>query len=99
MNTVPLAESLAPLRLKKNEERRLRAGHVWVYSNEVDTASTPLKALAPGQQVQLQAHNGKSLGSAYVNPNSLICARLVSRDAGAGALAADPPAECGSGAA
>jgi len=81
MNTVPLAESLAPLRLKKNEERRLRAGHVWVYSNEVDTVTTPLKAFTPGQQVQLQTHNGKSLGNAYVNPNSLICARLVSRDA------------------
>ena len=81
MNSVPLAESLVPLRLKKNEERRLRAGHVWVYSNEVDTVSTPLKAYTPGQQVQLLAHNGKSLGTAYVNPNSLICARLVSRDA------------------
>lgn len=82
MNTAPLAESLAPLRLKKNEERRLRAGHVWVYSNEVDTAATPLKAYSPGQQVQLLAHNGKNLGNAYVNPNSLICARLVSRDPG-----------------
>ena len=81
MNTAPLAEALAPLRLNKNEERRLRAGHVWVYSNEVDNTATPLKAFAPGQQVQLLAHNGKSLGIAYVNPNSLICARLVSRDA------------------
>jgi 23S rRNA (cytosine1962-C5)-methyltransferase len=82
MNTAPLAEPLAPLRLNKNEERRLRAGHVWVYSNEVDTAATPLKAYSPGQQVQLLAHNGRSLGNAYVNPNSLICARLVSRDPG-----------------
>ncbi len=81
MNTVPATERLAPLRLKKNQERRLRAGHLWVYSNEVDTAATPLKAFAPGQQVQLLAHNAKSLGTAYVNPNSLICARLVSRDA------------------
>jgi 23S rRNA (cytosine1962-C5)-methyltransferase len=78
-----LTESLplAPLQLKKNEERRIRAGHLWVYSNEVDTAATPLKAFQPGQQVQLLAHNGKSLGNGYVNPNSLICARLVSRDA------------------
>jgi len=73
--------SLAPLQLKKNEERRIRAGHLWVYSNEVDTAATPLKAFQAGQQVQLLAHNGKSLGNGYVNPNSLICARLVSRDA------------------
>ncbi len=74
------SEELAPLRLKKNEERRLRAGHLWVYSNEVDTRATPLKAFEPGQPVQIQAHNGKPLGNGYVNPNSLICARLVSRD-------------------
>ena len=80
MNTESVSEPLAPLRLKKNEERRLRAGHVWVYSNEVDTAATPLKAFSAGQQVQLLAHSGKPLGNAYVNPNSLICARLVSRD-------------------
>ncbi|MFQ5642545.1 MAG: class I SAM-dependent rRNA methyltransferase [Thiogranum sp.] len=71
---------LAPLSLKKNEERRIRAGHLWVYSNEVDIAATPLKSFEPGQQVRLLAHNGKPLGNAYVNPNSLICARLVSRD-------------------
>ncbi len=80
MNTVLAPAPLAALRLKKNEERRIRAGHLWVYSNEVDTAATPLKSFEPGQQVQLLAHNGKSLGNAYVNPNSLICARLVSRD-------------------
>ncbi len=70
----------AALRLKKNEERRLRAGHLWVYSNEVDTAKTPLSGFSPGQQVVLEAYNGKPLGSAYVNPHSLICARMVSRD-------------------
>ena len=75
-----MTEALAPLRLKKNEERRIRAGHVWVYSNEVDNGETPLKAFTPGQAVQIQAHNGKSLGNGYVNPASLICARLVSRD-------------------
>jgi 23S rRNA (cytosine1962-C5)-methyltransferase len=69
-----------PLRLKKNEERRLRAGHLWVYSNEVDTDATPLKNFEPGQLVAIQAHNGKVLGTGYVNPHSLICARLVSRD-------------------
>lgn len=70
---------LAPLRLKKNEERRLRAGHLWVYSNEVDSQATPLKSFEPGQQVRVLTHSGKFLGHAYINPNSLICARLVSR--------------------
>ena len=73
-------ETLAVLRLKKNEERRIRAGHLWVYSNEVDTSATPLKAFEPGQPARIEAHNGKPLGNGYVNPASLIAARLVSRD-------------------
>ncbi len=71
----------APLRLGKNEDRRIKAGHLWVYSNEVDNAVTPLKGFAAGQPVEIQAQNGKPLGTGYVNPHSLICARLVSRDA------------------
>lgn len=73
---------LPPLRLKKNEERRLRAGHLWVFSNEVDVAQTPLSAFAPGDAVELQDAHGRALGSAYVNPRSLICARLISRAPG-----------------
>lgn len=70
----------APLRLNRDEDRRLRAGHLWVYSNEVDTAVTPLSGFTPGQPVEIQAHNGRVLGTGYVNPHSLICARLLSRD-------------------
>ena len=43
----------AKLVLKKNEERRLAAGHLWVYSNEVDIKKTPLKELAAGTVVEL----------------------------------------------
>jgi 23S rRNA (cytosine1962-C5)-methyltransferase len=73
--------SLAPLRLKKNEDRRLRAGHVWVFSNEVDVRVTPLERFEAGQSVEIQDSAGKCLGNGYVNPHALICARLVSRDA------------------
>lgn len=72
--------STAQLRLKKNQDRRLRAGHCWIYSNEIDTKATPLKDIQPGQAVDIVNHQDKWLGSGYVNPNSLICARLVSRD-------------------
>jgi len=72
--------NLAPLRLKKNEDRRLKAGHPWIYSNEVDTRVTPLTDFVPGQQVVVVANNGKPMGLAYVNPHSLIAARLFSRD-------------------
>lgn len=73
--------SLPPLILRKNEDRRLRAGHLWVFSNEVDTVRTPLKNFAPGDAVEIQSHSGRFIGNGYVNPNSLICARILSRDA------------------
>lgn len=75
-----MSESLPVLRLKRGEERRLRAGHLWIYSNEVDTDATPLKALQPGDEVVIEDARGKPLGRAYANPHSLICARLYSRD-------------------
>lgn len=72
---------LPVLTLRNNEEKRLRAGHLWIYSNEVDTDKTPLKSFTPGQQVQVQSSQGKNFGVAYVNPNNLICARILSRSA------------------
>ena len=72
--------TLPSLRLKANADRRLRAGHLWVYSNEVDTAATPLSGFAAGDQAILEAAGGKPLGIVGVSPNNLICARLLSRD-------------------
>lgn len=72
---------LAPLYLKKSEERRLRNGHLWIYSNEVNIKRSPLSEFQPGQQVVVVGNNGRPLGIAYVNPHSLICGRLVSRSA------------------
>jgi len=71
---------LPELYLKKNEDRRLRAGHVWIYSNEIDTHATPLKQFAPGTEVRVVASDQTCLGVAYINPHSLISARLFSRD-------------------
>ncbi len=78
--TVIHAKDIAALRLKRGEERRLRAGHCWVFSNEIDTSATPLKSFEPGQAVLIEAANGKPVGVGYVNPHSLIAARLISRD-------------------
>lgn len=71
---------LPTLRLKRQEERRLLGGHLWIYSNEVNIRETPLKLFQAGQQVRVESHGGKFLGIAYVNPQSLICGRLVSRN-------------------
>lgn len=68
------------LRLNKNAERRLKAGHLWIYSNEVDVKETPLKNFTGGESAIVEESNGRALGVAYVNPHSLICARIMSRD-------------------
>lgn len=67
------------LRLNAGADKRLRGGHVWIYSNEVNTKVTPLKQFAAGEQVVVESASGKALGLAYMNPNTLICGRLVSR--------------------
>ncbi|MBD8495929.1 class I SAM-dependent rRNA methyltransferase [Pseudomonas syringae] len=72
--------SLPSLRLKANADRRLRNGHLWVYSNEIDVATSPLNRFAAGDQAVLEAANGKPLGIVAMSPNNLICARLLSRD-------------------
>ena len=73
------AEPYPILQLKRSEERRLRAGHLWVFSNEVDVAKTPLTAFAPGDPCRIVDYTGHELGSGYVNPATLIAARLVDR--------------------
>jgi 23S rRNA (cytosine1962-C5)-methyltransferase len=71
------AAELPVLRLKRNEDRRLHAGHLWIFSNEVDTQQTPLPKFKPGELVRVLAHNDRALGLAYVNPQSLISARML----------------------
>jgi 23S rRNA (cytosine1962-C5)-methyltransferase len=78
-NSAAAAAPLPVLRLKRGEDRRLRSGHLWVFSNEIDNDATPLTAIAPGALVQVHSDRDQFLGYAYVNPHALICARIVSR--------------------
>jgi 23S rRNA (cytosine1962-C5)-methyltransferase len=77
--TSSAAAELAVLRLKRGEDRRLRAGHMWVFSNEVDNDATPLTAIGTGAMVRVLSDRDQFLGYAYVNPHALICARILSR--------------------
>src|ERR1700736_4898383 len=77
MSDPRLAAELPVLRLKRNEDRRLHAGHLWIFSNEVDTQQTPLTKFTAGGLVRVLAHNDRALGLAYVNPQSLISARML----------------------
>ncbi|HET7561470.1 MAG TPA: class I SAM-dependent rRNA methyltransferase [Rhodanobacteraceae bacterium] len=65
--------------LKRGEDTRLRAGHLWVFANEVDVARSPLNTFEPGEACVVMAANDRPIGVGYVNPHSLICARLVAR--------------------
>jgi 23S rRNA (cytosine1962-C5)-methyltransferase len=81
MNTPIDTYALPELRLKRGEDRRLSAGHLWVFSNEVDTAKTPLTAFEPGALCRVVSDRDKFLGYGYINPHSLISARILGRDA------------------
>jgi 23S rRNA (cytosine1962-C5)-methyltransferase len=61
--------------LKKNEDRRIRSGHPWAFSNEIrEMKGEP----ASGDVVELLAANGLALGIGLYNPHSLIAVRLLS---------------------
>jgi 23S rRNA (cytosine1962-C5)-methyltransferase len=79
MIDTPAQNLAAPLILRKGEERRLLAGHLWIYSNEIDTGRSPLKGYLAGQAVEVLSQRGQWLAHAYVNPHSLIAARITSR--------------------
>jgi 23S rRNA (cytosine1962-C5)-methyltransferase len=66
--------------LRKGADHRLRGGHLWVYSNEVDSARSPLGDYTAGDLVAVRNTNGRLLASAYMEPNSLICARVYAPD-------------------
>ena len=60
------------VRLRKHEGKRIRSGHLWIYSNEIDNKLTPLKSFTTGQPVLIEDSNGKALGLGYINPNNLL---------------------------
>ena len=77
MLTVPKKTELW---LRKGADRRLRAGHCWLYSNEIDSDRCRLGDYEPGQTVTVNSSSGHALASAYVDPTSLICARVYAHE-------------------
>ena len=64
------------VRLAKNQDRRLRSGHPWVFSNEIAEAEG---SPAAGAEVIVEDHRGVPVGVGLYNPHSLIAVRLYSR--------------------
>lgn len=62
--------------LNKNEDRRIKSGHPWVFSNEIREVSGERTA---GVAAELYDASGGLIGVGHYNPHSLIAFRLVSR--------------------
>lgn len=75
-----MSSEYAALSLKPKTDKRIRAGNLWIYSNEIDAAQTPLKSFDNGEVVCVLDAQGKALGMATINPQALLCARLLTRE-------------------
>jgi 23S rRNA (cytosine1962-C5)-methyltransferase len=64
--------------LKKGEGRVLAAKGSWVFDNEIETYE---EGILNGEIVTILAHNGFPLGQGFINTNSKIRIRLLTRDA------------------
>ena len=70
------AASPARVVLRKGRDRRVKAGHLWVYAGEIEKTGD---GLAPGDAVQVVDHRGRFLAGGYYNPASSIAVRLLTR--------------------
>ncbi len=66
---------IAKIHLKKNEERRIRSGHLWIFSNEIGSIEG-----SPENGDLIEAYDSRDnfLGSGFYNKNSLISVRILS---------------------
>lgn len=65
--------------LKKGEGRILKSGGMWVFDNEIDTIDLPYE---DGEFVNILDFDGYFLGYGFINSNSKIRIRLMSRNKG-----------------
>jgi len=73
------AAKLPSLSLQPRADGRLRAGHPWVYANEIQK-NPALADVPPGSPVRLLDARGAPLGTVAWNPKPLVVGRLI--DAG-----------------
>lgn len=62
--------------LKKGEGRTLKSGGLWIYDNEIESVTGSFEE---GDVVAVHDYNGYPLGCGYINTQSKITVRLLSR--------------------
>ncbi|MGH7441977.1 MAG: class I SAM-dependent rRNA methyltransferase [bacterium] len=67
-------ENLPEYSLKGGKERRISAGSVWAFRNEIDFKE---KDPGPGVLVRLKTAKGRPLGVGFLNTHSNLCFRML----------------------
>ncbi|MCM1184668.1 MAG: class I SAM-dependent rRNA methyltransferase [Roseburia sp.] len=67
----------ATVTLKKGEGRSFKAGGLWIYDNEIDTVTGTFEN---GDVVVVRDFDGYLLGRGFINENSKIRVRMMTRD-------------------
>ena len=70
-----MAEAIVTL--KKGEGRSLKAGGAWIYDNEVESI---VGSFQDGDIVRVHDFDGYPLGSGFINRNSKLIVRMMTRD-------------------
>ena len=66
--------------LNKNISNRVESGHPWIFANEINRGKALDAAAQAGEIVNVFTHDKKFIGKGYVNPQSQIMVRLLTRD-------------------
>ncbi|MEP7143409.1 MAG: class I SAM-dependent rRNA methyltransferase [Ferruginibacter sp.] len=66
--------------LNKNISNRVESGHPWIFANEINRGKALDAAAKAGEIAQVFTHDKKFVGRGYVNPQSQIMVRLLTRD-------------------
>ena len=66
--------------LNKNVSGRVESGHPWIFANEINRGKALDAAAKAGEIVNVFTHDKKFIGKGYVNPQSQIMVRLLTRD-------------------
>jgi len=66
---------LGTIKLYKGKDRRIRAGHLWIFEGEIERAHEA----APGDIADVVNHQGSFLGKAMVSGSDTLKARILTR--------------------
>ena len=69
----------ATVRIKKGQGRTLKAGGAWIYDNEIDAITGEFQN---GNLVSVEDFDGFFLGQGFINTNSKLTVRMLSRKKG-----------------